>query len=113
METLTPIFDNFEDFHKESVIPLQNNNPEFIRLNGQVTSSKRDVEEYFNYSGNKWKVYADIQIDQLTIVYDLHQKGEDKFLIKETLNNTDERLSSKISVSEVTNFVFTSFNKVG
>ncbi|WP_113660977.1 hypothetical protein [Pedobacter nanyangensis] len=95
MKTLTPTFESFQEFYIEFVAPLKNNNPEYIRLDGQTTGSTRGAAAYFKYRGNKWKVDADTQIDKLKIAFELLQRGEDPFLIKPTQNNTGECLIIK------------------
>lgn len=95
MKTLTPTFENFKEFYTEFVAPLKNNNPDFIRLDGQTTGSTRGAAAYFKYRGSKWKVDADTQIDKLKIAFELLQEGEDPFLIKPTQNNTGECLIIK------------------
>ncbi|WP_293302508.1 hypothetical protein [Pedobacter sp. UBA4863] len=95
MKTLIPTFESFKDFYAEFVVPLKNENPEFIRLDGQTTGSTRGAAAYFKYKDNKWKVDADTQIDKLKIAFDLLREGEDPFLITPTQNNTGECLIIK------------------
>jgi len=95
MKTLTPTFESFEDFYQDFVIPPKEKNPEFIRLDGQVTGATRSAAAYFKYRGERWKVDADTQIDKLKISFELLQEDEDPFLIKLTQNNTGECLIIK------------------
>ncbi len=95
MKTLTPTFESFKEFYQDFVIPLKEKNPEFIRLDGQVTGSTRSAAAYFKYRGDKWKIDADTQIDRLKTAFELLQEGKDPFLIKPTQNNTGECLIIK------------------
>ena len=90
-----PEFKDFKTFYKKAVEPLKKANIGYIRLDGKMQGSTRNVFAYFWYKDKKWKVNVDTYIDRLKIAFEEFDKSEEPFVIKPLRDYKGETLSIK------------------
>jgi hypothetical protein len=73
-------FDNFEQLMVNEIIPFQNKNSSWIRLDGQNSGGNRDVFACFYHNSKKWKIHSDTHFDELFKAYKDIIAGIDPFI---------------------------------
>lgn len=74
------IYNNFIEFMKELVNPLKNENPNDIRLDGQLSGGNRTVFGRFKHFGCTWEVNSDTRYEPLRLAYEAAIKGNEPFV---------------------------------
>lgn len=77
-------YNDFKDFYINSVIPLKQANPSYIRLDGQIGPGTQAAFGFFHHNGTKWKVDSDTEIEKLDVAFKIFDQGHDPFIVKET-----------------------------
>ena len=77
-------FQDFKEFYTKVVLPLKKEHSDYIRLDGKIAGSTRNVSGYFWYQNIKWKVDADTYIDRLKLAFEAAEKSDEPFVIKNT-----------------------------
>jgi hypothetical protein len=73
-------YESFADFVRAVVLPLQKQNPDWIRLDGQRSGGSQNAAGYFHHNGRRWKVDEDTRFGPLLLAYHHFEKtGEDAF----------------------------------
>ena len=93
--TPKPIYNDFQTFYTEAVLPVKTANHAWIRLDGKLKGNTRIVFGSFMYQDKKWKVAGDTQFTKLALVFAELEKGNDPFLIKNTRDHKGEILTIK------------------
>lgn len=78
------IFDDFQTFYNESVLPLKSQYRDCVRLDGKTEGSNRKAFGYFKYQDQVWKVDADTYIEKLDIAFLMCSKSTDPFIVRQT-----------------------------
>ena len=90
-----PEYKDFKEFYLKAVQPLMTKNPSYIRLDGKIKGSTRNVTAYFWYKEKKWKVNADTYINRLTIAFQEAEKSDEPFVIKDLRDGKSQYLAIK------------------
>lgn len=69
MKNTMKIYDSFEDYVEQFVIPHQNHNPDRIRLDDWETGGNREIYGVFRYRNKYWKVHGDSRFEPLLVAY--------------------------------------------
>ena len=88
-----PEYKDFKEFYIKGVQPLKEQNPSYIRLDGKIKGSTRNVAAYFWYKEKKWKVNADTYIDRLKIAFQEYEKSEEPFVVKRLRDDKGQYLA--------------------
>ncbi|TDQ11371.1 hypothetical protein [Pedobacter metabolipauper] len=90
---IIPEYTDYKAFYEQAVLPLKEKNPEYIRLDGKLKGSTRNVSAYFWYKEKKWKVDADTYIDRLKLAYESVNTNEEPFIIKNRRDGKSQELT--------------------
>ncbi len=58
-------YNSFIDLFEKSIKPLTKENPEWIRLDGEIKGGNRQVFGKFKYNNKVWKINSDSHIEKL------------------------------------------------
>ena len=78
------VYNSFSDMVNQKVKDLKYKNPNWTRLDGQLSKGNREVYAYFMYKDIKWRVNSDTHIEELIKAYELFKKGTDPFIEKKS-----------------------------
>lgn len=71
---------SFHHFMRDFVLPLKEQNPEWIRLDGETTGSNPSTVAIFEHQGGRWEVHADTRFDPLLVADTAVEEGQDPFV---------------------------------
>ena len=78
------VYPNFAEFVRAEVLPLQDEHPEWVRLDGVAGGDNRTVVGRFIHHGTTWKVHADTHFQPLLAAFASAERGADPFTEKPT-----------------------------
>jgi hypothetical protein len=83
------VYQNYESFIEEYVIPQHVAHPAHIRLDGKTKGSSLEVAGRFKHHGKVWKVHFDTRYEPLLLAFEAvkHGQVQDPFVEKPTKQN--------------------------
>ena len=78
---------NFETVIEELVIPLQKQHPDWLRLDGLLSTGNMTIFAKFIYKDRRWRINSDTHFSELLKAYRAIKNGEEPFEISKTLRS--------------------------
>ncbi len=82
------IYSNFSQFMESVVLPLRAQNPDHLRLDGELTRGNWDVAGLFRHHSKVWKVHSDSHYEPLLLAYEAAKTSVDPFVEEPTKHGT-------------------------
>ena len=91
-------YEDFDQLMLTNVIPFQNKNSSWIRLDGQSKGGNRKTYACFYYKGKKWKINSDTHFKELNKAHqDILEKNDPFIIIPTGKNNACIELRSGLA----------------
>lgn len=78
---MAEVYDSFQQLFIKKVVPLKQENPAWLRVDGAASGGNRGVLAYFLYEGKKWRINSDTYFEQLEKAYQDLEQGNAPFVV--------------------------------
>ncbi|MCW3053896.1 MAG: hypothetical protein JWN14_3066 [Chthonomonadales bacterium] len=87
-EDFKMIYASFMECAEGCIIPLQQANPTWLRLDGEQPGDNRNIVAKFRYDGTVWKIHGDSRFEPFRRAFEAVASGniEDPFVRERTKN---------------------------